>query len=83
MISIFQIMGMICLGCSTPALTSCARLFLFVTATCYILTVLLCIIIVLGVDRALHQIRWLTGVSQVTPAAFSVIEASLNNKKYR
>ncbi|OQR66911.1 hypothetical protein BIW11_13848, partial [Tropilaelaps mercedesae] len=57
----FQILGMVCLGCSTPALTGCARLFLFITAMCYILTVLLCIIIVLGIDRALYQIRWLAG----------------------
>lgn len=61
-IKIIQIiLGMFCLGLGTPALTAYARFFLFVTAFCYILTVLLCIIIIMGVDRALYQIPWLLG----------------------
>ncbi|KAH6945657.1 hypothetical protein HPB50_009552 [Hyalomma asiaticum] len=52
---------MICLGCASPALIGYARFFLFVAALCYIVTVLLCIIYVLGVNTALSALPWLLG----------------------
>lgn len=55
--------GMICLGCGSPALIGYARFFLFVAAFCYIITVLLCVIYVLGINTALSALPWLLGVS--------------------
>ncbi|KAH7982308.1 hypothetical protein HPB52_003916 [Rhipicephalus sanguineus] len=61
--------GMICLGCASPALIGYARFFLFVAALCYIVTVLLCIIYVLGVNTALSALPWLLGELAYTVTA--------------
>ncbi|XP_064467476.1 MARVEL domain-containing protein 1-like [Ornithodoros turicata] len=53
--------GMICLGCGSPALIGYARFFLFVAAICYIITVLLCVIYILGINTALSSLPWLSG----------------------
>lgn len=53
--------GMICLGCGSPALIGYARFFLFVAALCYIITILLCVVYILGVNTALPSIPWLSG----------------------
>ncbi|XP_077504295.1 MARVEL domain-containing protein 1-like [Amblyomma americanum] len=61
--------GMICLGCASPALIGYARFFLFVAALCYVVTVLLCIIYVLGVNTALSALPWLLGELAYTVTA--------------
>ncbi|KAH8019851.1 hypothetical protein HPB51_022823 [Rhipicephalus microplus] len=64
-----MLFGMICLGCASPALIGYARFFLFVAALCYIVTVLLCIIYVLGVNTALSALPWLLGELAYTVTA--------------
>lgn len=64
--------GMICLGCGSPALIGYARFFLFVAAFCYIITVLLCVIYVLGINTALSALPWLLGELAFTATAVAL-----------
>ncbi|GIX76487.1 MARVEL domain-containing protein [Caerostris darwini] len=79
--------SIICMGCGSPVVTSYTNFFMFVVATYFVITLVLCVIYLFSIKKLLPKIPWLliefitTAVGTVLYFIVAVVQLAATNRK--
>lgn len=83
------LLAIICMGCASPVLASYAHFFMFVVATCFIVTVILCFVYFFSIQELAPNIPWLhiellyTGGAILLYVIASIVQLVMTSTTYK